>query len=149
MRKSILFASMAALIMSSCSSNEFDFGGSDAGSKLQVSASIHELQTRAHDTSGMPMTLSVCRMPTITPMLSMSLLVETAYSPATMSSISWATKITVSPLTILTTKAYQPRTKSSHSMSQPTICTAQLLLLAKIQMLPSPSPTRCRSYRLP
>lgn len=51
MRKSILFASMAALIMSSCSSNEFDFGGSDAGSKLQVSASIHELQTRAHDTS--------------------------------------------------------------------------------------------------
>lgn len=51
MRKSILFASMAALIMSSCSSNEFDFGGSDAGSKLQVSASIHELQTRAHETS--------------------------------------------------------------------------------------------------
>lgn len=51
MRKSILFASMAALIMSSCSSNEFDFGGNDAGSKLQVSASIHELQTRAHDTS--------------------------------------------------------------------------------------------------
>lgn len=51
MKKSILFASMAALIMSSCSSNEFDFGGSDAGSKLQVSASIHELQTRAHDTS--------------------------------------------------------------------------------------------------
>ena len=51
MRKSILFASMAALMMSSCSSNEFDFGGSDAGSKLQVSASIHELQTRAHDTS--------------------------------------------------------------------------------------------------
>lgn len=51
MRKSIFFASMAALIMSSCSSNEFDFGGSDAGSKLQVSASIHELQTRAHDTS--------------------------------------------------------------------------------------------------
>ena len=51
MRKSILFASMAVLIMSSCSSNEFDFGGSDAGSKLQVSASIHELQTRAHDTS--------------------------------------------------------------------------------------------------
>ena len=51
MRKSILFASMAALMMSSCSSNEFDFSGSDAGSKLQVSASIHELQTRAHDTS--------------------------------------------------------------------------------------------------
>ena len=51
MRKSILFASMAALIMSSCSSNEFDFGGSDAGSKLQVSASIHELQTRAHEAS--------------------------------------------------------------------------------------------------
>lgn len=51
MRKSILFASMAALIMSSCSSNEFDFGGSDAGSKLQVSASIHELQTRVHETS--------------------------------------------------------------------------------------------------
>ncbi len=51
MRKSILFASMATLIMSSCSSNEFDFAGSDAGSKLQVSASIHEMQTRVHDTS--------------------------------------------------------------------------------------------------
>ena len=37
--------------MSSCSNNEFDFAGSDAGSKLQVSASIHEMQTRAHDTS--------------------------------------------------------------------------------------------------
>lgn len=51
MKKSILFAGMAAIIMSSCTNNELDFGGSDAGSKLQVSASIHEMQTRAGDTS--------------------------------------------------------------------------------------------------
>ena len=51
MKKSIIFASITALVMSSCSNNELDFSGSDAGSKLQVSASIHEMQTRVHDTS--------------------------------------------------------------------------------------------------
>ncbi len=51
MKKSFLLASITAMIMSSCSNNEFDFAGNDAGSKLQVSASIHEMQTRAHDTS--------------------------------------------------------------------------------------------------
>ncbi len=39
------------MIMSSCTNNELDFGSSDAGSKLQVSASIHEMTSRAHDTS--------------------------------------------------------------------------------------------------
>lgn len=42
---------MAAMILSGCSNNELDFGGSDAGSKLQVSGSIHEMKTRVSDTS--------------------------------------------------------------------------------------------------
>ena len=53
MKKSSILLGLTAMVMSSCSSNELDFGGSDMGSKLQVSATINELQstTRAAGTS--------------------------------------------------------------------------------------------------
>ncbi len=50
MKKYLFLASLSALVLAGCSNNEYEFG-SDAGSKLSVSASIHEATTRAHDTS--------------------------------------------------------------------------------------------------
>ncbi len=50
MKKVFLFASVAAMAMTSCS-NDIDFGGSSEGGKLQVSADIDEVRTRASGTS--------------------------------------------------------------------------------------------------
>ncbi len=50
MKKVFLFAGVAAMAMTSCS-NDIDFGGSSEGGKLQVSADIDEVRTRASGTS--------------------------------------------------------------------------------------------------